>query len=384
MSRAEGRLLATGAQVPRKVEPTNAVAHPSRVTTLRRVSIAARRTLALGASVLFVVGCASACTVGRSPVTTGASSSVGHPAATGPGTADRTPCIDPDPATPRPVQPAVPGVSADGNIATSWSLDNAITVAPAAGATPVISRQRALCVLLAASDIRGSGLLGDALTLILGKVTVSDAPVAAPDPIDPGLPALTAFHSRLAWIAVIDPSILAACPTQPPVSSSGSAAGGDTSPTVPIPQVVPYQLVVLDAATGTDGLVYGARTNDPCSDSLAGPYVRPMVVTVSVPWRLISRDPGGLFDTIALAVRTCDDVSEYEGAYATDAGVVEFDVRRPIANCGTSRESVQTLHGPGENDPPASTLTHAATGFSDTTSPGCIALCRSVFPPAVG
>jgi len=260
----------------------------------------------LGAAVFVLAVCASVATVGRSPASTGASSPVGHPTATRSDAG--TPCIDPDPITPRPVQPAVPGVSADGNIAESWSLDDAITVEPAAGAAPVISRQRALCTLLAASDIRGSGLLGDDLTLILGKVTVSDALVAAPDP---------------------------------------------------------------DATTGTDGLVYGARTNNPCgSGALDGPYVRPIVVTVSVPWRLISRDPGGLFGTIALAVRTCDDVSEYEGAYATADGVVEFDVSRPIASCGTSNESVQTLYGPAAGDRLATTLTHAATGFVDFAPQG--------------
>ncbi len=266
------------------------------------------------------------------------------------------------------MQPAVPGVSADGNIAESWSLDDAISVAPAAGAAPVISQQRALCTLLAASDIRGSGLIGDDLTLILGRVTVSDALVAAPDPIDPGLPAVTAFHSRLAWVAVVDPPIRAACPsTPPPVSSSGSPGDGDAPQYVGAPQLVPYQLVVLDATTGTDGLVYGARTNNPCaSGALDGPYLRPIVVTVSVPWRLISRDPGGLFATIALAVRTCDNnVSEYGDAYATAEGVVEFDVSRPIATCGTSNESVQTLHGPAAGDRLATTLTHAATGFVD-------------------
>jgi hypothetical protein len=357
---------------PPKVEPSIDVAHPSRVTTVRRVSIAARRALALGAVVFFLVGCASAGTAGRSPATTGASSPVGHPAATGSDAADGTPCINPDPVTPSPVQPPVPGVSADGNIAKSWSLDDAITVAPADGAVAAISRQRALCTLLAATDIRGSGLLGDTLTLILGKVTVSDALLASRLPIDPGLPAPTPFHSRLAWVAVVDPPIMAACPsTQPPVSSSGSSAGVNASPTVSSPPVVvPYQLVVLDAVTGTDGLVYGARTNNPCgSGALDGPYVRPLVVAVSVPWRLISRDPGGLFDTIALAVRTCDNVSQYEGAYATAEGVVEFEVSRPIANCGKGTESVQTLQGPAVGDRLATTLTHAATGFVDTTPP---------------
>lgn len=203
-------------------------------------------------------------------------------------------------------------------------------------------------------------------------MTVSDALVAAPDPIDLGLPGVTPFHSRLAWVAVVDPPIWAACPsTPPPVSSSGSPSDGDAPQYVGAPQVVPYQLIVLDATTGTDGLVYGARTNNPCgSGALDGPYVRPIVVTVSVPWRLISRDPGGLFGTIALAVRTCDDVSEYEGAYATADGVVEFDVSRPIASCGTSNESVQTLYGPAAGDRLATTLTHAATGFVDFAPQG--------------
>ncbi len=248
-------------------------------------------------------------------------------------------------------------------------MDNAITVAPAAGATPIISRERALCMLLAAEDIRGSGLLGDDLTLILAKVTVSDALLASPVPFDEG-PQLTAFHSRLAWVAVVDPPIWAACPmTPPPVSSASADVDGSPMASSP-PVVVPYQLVVLDALTGTDGLVYGARTNNPCgSGALDGPDVRSLVALVSVPWRLISRDPSGLFDTIALAVRTCDNVAENEGAYATATGVVEFDVTRPIARCGTRLESDQALHGPAEDTRPATTLTHAPTGFVDSTPP---------------
>jgi hypothetical protein len=306
-------------------------------------------------------------------VPTAASSPVGSQAAAGSDATSGTPCVNPDPATPSPVQPAVPGVSADGNITKSWSLDAAITVAPSGGAAPVISRKRALCTLLAATDIRGSGLLGDDLTLILGKVTVSDALLAARLPIDPGLPAPTPFRSRLAWVAVVDPPIMAACPTTPPpVSSSSSAADGAASPSVSSPPVVvvPYQLVALDAVTGTDGLVYGARTNNPCgSGALDGPYVRPLKVTVSVPWRLISRDPSGLFDTIALAVRSCDNVTDNEGANATADGVVEFVVSRPIANCGTSNESIQRLQGPAVGDRLATTLTNAATGFVDATPP---------------
>jgi len=328
----------------------------------------------MGGVVLCVAGCASAGTVGQSPATTRASSPVGISAATRLVAADSSPCMDPDSRTPGPVQPAVPDVSADGNIAASWSLDDAITVAPAAGAAPVISRQHALCTLLAAEDIRGSDLLGDGsgLTLILGKVTVSDALLASPleyaDTTDLVPPALTAFHSRLAWVAVVDPPIVAACPaTQQPVSPSGSPSDVEASPSASTARVVPYQLIVLDAVTGTDGLVYAARTNNPCAaQALYGPDVDTLMVTISVPWRLISRDPGGLFDTIALTVRSCDDFGD--GAYATSAGEMQFDVSRPIATCGSSKESDQTLQGPSIGTPVATTLTHAATGFDDTTT----------------
>ena len=40
------------------------------------------------------------------------------------------------------------------------------------------------------------------------------------------------------------------------------------------------------------------------------------------------------------------------------------------ANCGTSTESVQTLHGAAAGDRLATTLTHAATGFVDVAPEG--------------
>src|SRR5450432_2232025 len=60
-------------------------------------------------------------------------------------------CVNPHPAAPKPVTPAVPNVGADGRLRATWSLDGGqATVAPAGGAQPKVDRQQALCTLLAA------------------------------------------------------------------------------------------------------------------------------------------------------------------------------------------------------------------------------------------
>ncbi len=271
-------------------------------------------------------------------------------------------CVDPNPAVPAAVTPAIPGADGDGGMASAWSLDgDQAVVAPAGNARPAIARQQALCTLLAAQDISHFDVFsGDfGFSLVLAKVTIADQLLASPEDVGEVVgvqspPPLTPFHSRLAWVGVINDPVMSTC------GNIGFA------PTSPSPALIPYQLLILDAATGADGVVYQARTYSPCTGSPAfGPEVSTLTVNASVPWRLISRDPGRLFGTIAATVTTCDSYNGGANTSSAHVGELEFDVSRPIGNCGTPHQTDQTVRGPTVSDPLPLTLTHAPVGYRD-------------------
>ena len=273
-------------------------------------------------------------------------------------------CVDPNPVVPAPVSPAIPGSAADGAMSLAWSLDGGqAIVAPAGDAHPAVDRQRALCTLLAAQDISHFDVLGSDLgfSLVLGKVTIADHLLASPEDVGMEMgvqspPPLTPFHSRLAWVGVINDPMRSTC------GADGFAAAS------PSPPLVPYQLLVLDAATGADGLVYETRYYSPCTGSPAfGPEVSTLTVNVSVPWRLMSRDPGGLLGTIDLSVNSCDGYGGGANTSSAHLGELEFDVSQPIAPCGSPHGSYQTVRGPTVSDPLPLTLTHAPLGYRDAT-----------------
>jgi hypothetical protein len=274
-------------------------------------------------------------------------------------------CIDPNPAVPAPVTPAIPAANGAGGMASAWSLDGGqAVVAPAGDAHPAVDRQQALCTLLAAHDISHFSVLdGDfGFSLVLAKVTIADQLVESPEDAGDEVgvqspPPLTPFHSRLAWVAVINDPVMSTC------GSDGFASPPPSRP------LVPYQLLVLDADTGDSGVVYQARTYSPCTGSPAfGPEVSTLTVTASVPWRLISRDPGGLFGTIAVTTTSCDSFAIGANTSGVHVGELEFDVWRPLADCGAPRESEQTLRGPTVSDPLPPTLTHAPLGYRDVAA----------------
>jgi hypothetical protein len=247
-------------------------------------------------------------------------------------------------------------------MSSAWSLDGGeATVAPAGDSHPAVDRQRALCTLLAAQDISHFDVLdGDfGFTLVLAKVTIADRLLASPEygGMEVGVqspPPLTPFQSRLAWVGVINDPVMSTC------GSDGFAL------TSPSPALVPYQLLILDAATGAEGVVYQARTYSPCTGSPAfGPEVSTLTVNASVPWRLLSRDPGGLFGTIAVTVTSCDSFGNGANTSGTHVGELEFDVSQPLAACGSPHETDQTVRGPTVSDPLPPTLTHAAVGYRD-------------------
>ena len=253
---------------------------------------------------------------------------------------------------------------------SAWSLDGGqAIVAPAGDAHPSVDRQQALCTLLAAQDISHFDVLDadSGFSLVLATVTIADQLLASPINVggEAGAqspPPLTPFHARLAWVGVIDPPWISTC------GPDGFAS------TTPGPPLVPYQLLILDAETGAEGVVYGARSYSPCMGSAAsGPDVSTLMVEASAPWRLLSRDPGGLFGTIEATVNSCDSYGGGANTSRAHTGELEFDVSRPIAQCGTAHDTIQILHAPTASDPLPLSLTHAPLGYVDVppdTEPG--------------
>ena len=94
-------------------------------------------------------------------------------------------CVDPNPAVPAPVTPAIPGANGKGAMASAWSLDGGQAFLRAGDAHPAIDRQRALCTLLAAQDISHFDVLGSdfGFSLVLAKVTVADQLLASPEDV---------------------------------------------------------------------------------------------------------------------------------------------------------------------------------------------------------
>jgi hypothetical protein len=86
---------------------------------------------------------------------------------------------------------------------------------------------------------------------------------------------------------------------------------------------------------------------------------------VSLPWRLLSRDPGGLFGTVEASVATCDSYNGGVNTSSAHVGELEFDVWRPITPCVGTHKTDQIVHGPTVSDPLPATLTHAALGYRD-------------------
>lgn len=275
-------------------------------------------------------------------------------------------CVDPNPALPAPVSPPIPGANGKDGMASTWSLDGGqAIVAPAGNAHPRVDRQQALCTLLAAQDVSHADVLsGDSgFSLVLAKVTIADRLLASP--ADAGTdvgtevgvqsPApLSSFQSRLAWVGVIDPPFMSTC-------------GGDGfAPTSPSPPLVPYQLLILDAATGSDGLIYETRYYSTCTGTPAfGPDVSTLTVNVSVPWLLLSRDPGGLFATVQATVTSCDVYAGGVNTSRAHVGELEFDVQRPITPCVSTHKTDQVVHAPTASDPLPLSLTHAPLGYRD-------------------
>ena len=75
--------------------------------------------------------------------------------------------------------------------------------------------------------------------------------------------------------------------------------------------------------------------------------------------------PAGCSALSPSSVTPCDVYATGANTSRDTPGLVEFDVSRPIAECGTPTDQNQTLRGPTVSDQLPQTLVHAATGDVD-------------------
>lgn len=333
----------------------------------RAVSLLVSGLLAVSMS-----GCASS--VSPSLTSTSASATAQRPPAGSPLGA----CVDPAPTVPKRLDTPLARDFAADRVQTTVSLDNErFQAVPApADAHPLISAGLALCNLLAATTAQNFSVLDAAaahgLSFGLGKITMSDSLLkTGPHSYTIGtqqqLVSLTAYHARLAWIAVIKPDVMASCPAQ---SSKSSANPAGPSPVLP-----GYQVLALDANTGGDGVLYTARTNSLCGYSgYQPPRVVPSAELVSLPWTLVKRGPGPQSATISYPQRSCDQ--PLATTYArTGLPVVSPDINNPslvsvelervVTTCGVATPVTVLLRSATVTTNLPQQLLHAPVGARD-------------------
>jgi hypothetical protein len=273
------------------------------------------KSLAFGASVLLLAGCA-----GSAPQTP---LGVKAPPADSPLTA----CINPSPPRPKPIDTAIAQDFADGRVQTRFSLG----------------------VVTVASSVLKTG----SRSYLAG----GQAQTASLQPYD----------ARLAWIAVLAPDELASCPAMLPIPPR--------RPTAQEASLPDYQILAIDAGTGADGIIYSARTNAVCGLPGYRPAsVAPAVEFVSVPWTLVTRGPGPQSATISYQSRSCDqrDLDRFTGtgrpavfAGVTNPALVGVNMERILTACGPAVPTRVLLRSSAFTTDLPQHLVHAPVGALD-------------------
>jgi hypothetical protein len=168
-------------------------------------------------------------------------------------------------------------------------------------------------------DLSGSATQGVAVGY--GQVSVAKrffpAVTGIPGPGEDAAkyPTVASFHDRLAWLVVVHSAPAAFnCPEESaPVRLVQRPSDHD------------YKVFLIDARTGNETLIYTEGGPGGCtSGARVPPAVGVAEESVSVPWTLVSRDPGGYSGTIAATILPCDQVP---GPVLVDAGDPDVVVR---------------------------------------------------------
>ncbi|HTU37640.1 MAG TPA: hypothetical protein VMF35_06450 [Acidimicrobiales bacterium] len=221
--------------------------------------------------------------------------------------------------------PAVTALTG-GSARHGFALDGGGLVVrpPMRSEVPLLTEDQAVCGAMAST----AGLTATAtqgVAVGYGRVSVAakffPAITGFPSPGQPAskYPVVRSFTDRLAWMVVVHtylPSF--SCPNErAPVRL------------VPRPSDHGYKVFMIDARNGADALVYTEGGPGGCrSGAREAPTVGVAEESYSVPWTLVSRDPGGYSGTIEATVLPCD---QYPGTVLVDRSDpgVEVEVTRP-------------------------------------------------------
>lgn len=212
-------------------------------------------------------------------------------------------------------QPGLAGPAAraltGGAATTPITLDNGSfeVTPPPRGARPGVGRASVVCEALASAEIDGAQFGDDAasgMAVGYGLVTVAPS-VPINDQLfgQPGMPQAMAappYAHRLAWVIVVAHRQMASCPSLA-VPNGKKPSPATTTAASPSWD---YAIFLADAATGADTLVYTEAAPPPCGgNSPNGPYQTVPIETISVPWRLVSRDANGYSGRVGAEVPPC-------------------------------------------------------------------------------
>jgi hypothetical protein len=246
---------------------------------------------------------------------------------------------------------------------------------PPADARPAVPASLAECNLRAALTaqhfLANREVHWGGLTFGLGLVTVRDDLLYGHTYLgqftgsnDPSQDvALQPYHHRLAWVAILDPVLLS--------SGGGSMSARSGRPTtrpfrpsLTATDTSAYQVLILDADTGSDGLLFSSSPGLSAAAHIQ-PHLDGLTEQVSLPWQLVRRDPGGYSATINVPLRSCDHAGEAFLADRQQPGLVNATISRRIADCGSSVLQQAQLHATTVTSTLPATLTHAPTGAED-------------------
>ncbi|MDX6211805.1 MAG: hypothetical protein QOF82_892 [Frankiales bacterium] len=338
------------------------------------------------AVVLFAGGCAQQATAG-SPLSPSPSSSSTAPA-------PLLACADPTGAQKRLLTSTALGPAATAitgqRVTREFRLEGRFTAAPPpAGYSPPVTAAQATCQLTSLYATNGSA--AGPGRLALATVTIDGAGITSRDQ-----PALNSGHnltdfgpvatyrSRPAWILVTaaNNDVSAGCSTAPP----------SNAPTPTGIQADPYEVFVIDAATGAAALLFEdsyvlCPGFAPTPPSVSEPWQR-----TSVPWTLRSRAADGSTAQISASWPDCEHYVSEGAVYTkmtspgpsppsftpypslqawadqTHPDTVTIDVNRAVGpDCGPPVAHQLTLHAARVGSRLPATLVHAPVGVETPT-----------------